>query len=167
MTGSKTVRIRRASGEEMLALWGYPDAQTAPPTAKYFFQNISAGNAIFWTVEQDGKLIGELYAFLNIEEDREFADGCTTAYLCAFRIVRECHGQGLGSRLMEAALGELRSMGFRHATIGVSDPRNEALYRRLGFVKDVKTCYMDPCARDESMEPEPDEAGYRLLAKDL
>ena len=159
--------IRRASGEEMLALWGYPDADTAPPTAKFFFQNIASGNAIFWTVDRDGELIGELYAFLNIREDPAFADGKTTAYLCAFRIKREYRGQGLGNKLMEAALSDLRSMGFRRATIGVDDSRNEALYRRLGFVTDVKTCYFDPCARDKAMQPEPDDAGYLLLAKEL
>lgn len=165
--GEKTVQIRKASGEEMLALWGYPDRKTAPPTAKYFFHNLASGNAIFWALEQDGKLLGELYVFLDIEEDRDFADGRTSAYLCAFRVQEAFRGQGLGSRLMEAALADLKLRGFRRATIGASDRRNEALYRRMGFAIDVKTCYFDPCARDKTMQPEPDEAGYRLLAKDL
>ena len=159
--------IRRASGEEMLALWGYPEVDTAPPTAKFFFQNLASGNAIFWTIDRDGELLGELYAFLNIREDPAFADGTTTAYLCAFRIKQENRGQGLGSKLMEAALSDLKSMGFRRATIGVNDPRNKALYRRLGFDTDVKTCYVDPCARDENMQPEPDDVGFLLLAKEL
>ena len=159
--------IRRASGEEMLALWGYPDVQAASPTAKFFFQNLASGNAIFWALEQDRTLIGEVYAFLNIEEDRGFADGNTTAYLCAFRIQKEYRGRGLGTRLMEAALSDLRSMGFLSATIGADDARNEVLYRRMGFSTDVKTCYFDPCARDKNMQPKPDDAGYRLLAKEL
>ena len=167
LKGREIVRIRTADGDEMLALWGYPDPDTAPPTAKYFYDNLTSGNAIFWALEQDGALIGELYAFLDIEEDRDFADGRGTAYLCAFRIRQEFRGKGLGSRLMEAALTDLRAIGFRRATIGVSDARNEALYRRLGFVDFVKTCCFDPCARDEAMQPEPDEAGYRLLAKEL
>ena len=161
----RQVEIRRASGEEMLALWGYPDLDTAPPTAKFFFENIVSGNAVFWTVDRDGELLGELYAFLNIREDPEFADGTTTAYLCAFRIKQEYRGQGLGSKLMQAACADLKSMGFRRATIGVNDPRNKALYRRLGFDTDVKTCYVDPCARDENMQPEPDDVGFLLLAK--
>lgn len=158
-------KIRRAIGEEMLALWGYPDLDTASPTAKFFFQNLASGNAIFWTVERDGELIGELYAFLKIREDPDFADGKTTAYLCAFRIKQEYRGQGLGSKLMHAAFADLKSMGFRRATIGVNDPRNKALYCRLGFDTDVKTCYVDPCARDENMQPEPDDVGFLLLAK--
>ena len=163
----RQVEIRRASGEEMLTLWGYPDLDTAPPTAKFFFENIVSGNAVFWTVDRDGELLGELYAFLNIREDPEFADGTTTAYLCAFRVKREYRGQGLGSKLMQAACADLKSMGFRRATIGVNDPRNKALYRRLGFDTDVKTCYVDPCARDENMQPEPDDVGFLLLAKEL
>ncbi len=71
--------IRKATGEEMLKLWGYQDANKASPTAKYFYRNISSGNAVFWTLDRDGELIGELYAFLNIEEDKDFADGITTA----------------------------------------------------------------------------------------
>lgn len=104
---------------------------------------------------------------MNIREDPDFADGKTTAYLCAFRIKQEYRGQGLGSKLMHVAFADLKSMGFRRATIGVNDPRNKALYRRLGFDTDVKTCYVDPCARDENMQPEPDDVGFLLLAKEL
>ncbi len=91
----------------------------------------------------------------------------TTAYLCAFRIKNEYHGQGLGSKLMQAACADLKSMDYRRATIGVNEARSEALYHRLGFVTDVKTCYVDPCARDETMQPKPDDRGYLLLAKEL
>ena len=158
--------IRKASAEEMLNLWGYEDANQAPPTAKFFYRNISSGNAVFWTVEHDGELIGELYAFLNIEEDKDFADGSTTAYLCAFRVKKEFRGQGLGTRMMEAALADLKTRGFRRATIGVSEERNKKLYSRLGFDTKIKDCFFDPCARDEDMRPEPD-AGFWLLSKDL
>ena len=158
--------IRKASGEEMLNLWGYGDANQAPPTARFFYRNISSGNAVFWTVEHDGKLIGELYAFLNIAEDKDFADGITTAYLCAFRVKKEYRGQGLGSRMMALALADLKARGFRRATIGVSEERNKKLYHRLGFDTKIKDCFFDPCARDEDMRPEPD-AGFWLLSKDL
>ena len=159
--------IRKASADEMLKLWGYEDVNSAPPTAKYFYQNITSGNAVFWTLDDDGELIGELYAFLDIDEDRGFADGVTTAYLCAFRIKEDRRGRGLGRRLMEAVLADLKSGGLTRATIGVSDERNRKFYRSLGFSIKVKNCYFDPCARDENMQPEVDEDGYELLAKDL
>ena len=158
--------IRKASGEEMLNLWGYEDAGQAPPTARFFYRNISSGNAVFWTVEHEGELVGELYAFLNIEEDKDFADGITTAYLCAFRVKKEFRGQGLGSRMMESALADLKARGFRRATIGASEERNKKLYRRMGFLTEIKDCFFDPCARDARMRPEPD-AGFLLLSKEL
>ena len=158
--------IRKASGEERLNLWGFEDPEQAPPTARFFYQNISSGNAVFWTVEHDGELIGELYVFFNIDEDNDFADGSTTAYLCAFRVKKEYRGQGLGSRMMEKALSDLKAKGFQSAATGVSEERNEKLYRRMGFYTKIKDCFFDPCARDGHMRPEPD-AGFRLLAKDL
>ena len=161
------MRIRKADGEEMLELWGYPDREAAPPTAGFFYRNLSAGNALFWTLEHDGELIGELYAFLDVEEDRDFADGSTTAYLCAFRVKKEYRGRGLGSALMEAALADLKAGGFRRATIGADEERNERLYRRLGFDTTVKDCFFDPCARDAQMRPEAVEKGFRLLSRDL
>ena len=101
--------IRKATSNEMLKLWGYPAINNASPTAKFFCQNISSGNADFWTLDNDGELIGELYAFLTITEDKDFADGTDTAYLCAFRVRKDYRGQGLGTRLMEAVLADLKS----------------------------------------------------------
>ena len=149
------MEIRKADGEEMLKLWGYGPGEPISPTARFFCGNISSGNAIFWTVEDGGALIGELYTF---------ADGKTTAYLCAFRVKEGFRGRGLGSRLMDAALAGLRDMGFLRATIGVSDRRNEELYRRMGFDRKIKDCYFDPCAVDGNMRPKPDE-GFLLLSK--
>ena len=160
--------IRKATGEEMLTLWGYSDIQTASPTAKFFYRSIASENAIFWALDHDGELIGELYAFLNLE-DKDFADGCNVAYLCAFRVKQEYRGKGLGSRLMNAALVELKKRGFRHVTIGVSpdEPRNIDLYHRLGFTMKIKDCHYDPCGMDENDQPEYDEAGWWLLSKEL
>ena len=152
----------------MLALWGYEDARTASPTARFFYENISAGNAFFWTLDVQGNLIGELYAFFALE-DGAFANGESTAYLCAFRVKREYRGQGYGTRLMTAVLSELKERGFTRATIGVSpdEPQNLRLYRRLGFTDKIKACHCDPCAMDADMRPVYDEKGFVLLAKRL
>lgn len=161
------MKIRKADAEEMLKLWGYADAAQASPTARFFYRSISSGNAVFWTVDHEGELIGELYAFKDIEEDKDFADGKTTAYLCAFRIKKDYRGLGLGSRLMSAVLADLKTAGFIRATIGVSDDSLRKMYQHMGFATDVKICHYDPCARDENMQPEYDREGYWLLAKDL
>ena len=135
--------IRKASGEEMLSLWGYEDIKNAPCTARFFYQNITSGNAVFWALDLDGELIGELYVFLDLE-DHDFADGTSRAYLCAFRVNPEYRGQGLGSSLMEKALAELKESGFSSATIGVAsdEPQNLKLYRRM--LRKSRTVIMIP-----------------------
>ncbi|MCR5230825.1 MAG: GNAT family N-acetyltransferase [Solobacterium sp.] len=160
--------IRKASGHELLALWGCRDADTAPPTARFFFNNICEGNAVFWTLDNDGELCGELYAFLNLG-DKDFADGRNTAYLCAFRVKKECRGQGYGTGLINAALEDLKQMGFRSAAIGVGidEPQNIRLYSRLGFSTRIKDCHYDPCGMDENMQPVYEETAWWLLKKDL
>ena len=162
------MRIRKASGGEMLRLWGYTDSADVSPTAGFFYRNIESGNAVFWTLDHEGELIGELYVFLDLE-DRDFADGKDTAYLCAFRVKEGYRGRGLGSRLLEAALDDLKERGFRTATIGVGSdkPQNIKLYRRFGFSQKVKDCYYDPCGFDGNNQPEYEEEGWWLLVKQL
>ena len=161
------MKIRKATAEEMLALWGYPDIQTASPTARFFSHHISSGNALFWALDNDGEIIGELYVFLDLE-DKDFADGQNTAYLCAFRIEKEYRGRGLGTRLMETVLADLKAAGFQRAAIGVGpdEERNVRLYHRMGFTEKIKDCHVDPCAMDADMNPAPDDC-FWLLAKDL
>lgn len=151
----------------MLALWDRQGAKGSPYTARFFYENLSSGNATFWTIESEGELIAELYAFRDIREDRDFADGSRKAYLCAFRVRREYRGQGLGTKLMQTALEELRLEGFRQATIGAGEERNLRLYRRMGFTKEIKECFLDPCARDERMQPVPEKEPFWLLLKEL
>lgn len=160
--------IRKATAEEMLALWGYEDLPSASPTARFFHQNIAAGNAVFWALDDGKELVGELYSFFELE-DRDFADGETTAYLCAFRVKKELRGRGYGTRLMTAVLSELKERGFKRASIGVSpdEPQNLRLYRRIGFSEKVKDCHLDPCAMDKDMRPVYDEKGFTLLVKEL
>ena len=161
------MQIRKGSAEEMLRLWGYEGEENASSNARFFYRSISSKNTIFWTVDNSGELIGELYCFLKIEEDADYADGKSTAYLCAFRIRKEYRGQGLGTRLMKAALADLKQQGFVKATIGVDDSRNERFYRRMGFVTIIKDCDYDPCDRDENMKPKRAKTVFRLLSKDL
>lgn len=152
----------------MLELWGYEDVDRASSTAAFFCENISAGNAVFWALDNDGEIIGELYAFFDLP-NRDFADGKSTAYLCAFRVKEEYRGKGYGSRLMEAVLSELSVLGFSRATIGVEpdEPWNLRLYRRFGFTRKIRDCHYDPCGFDENKRPLYEEAAWWLLSKDL
>ncbi len=164
----KEIEIRRATGEELLALWGYQEFDAASPTTKFFYNNITTSNADFWTLDKNGELIAELYVFFNLA-DKDFADGKTTAYLCAFRVKPEYRGKGKGTQLMMAVLKDLKDRGFRNVTIGVGsdEPQNYRLYQRLGFNTKIKDCYYDPCGMDENMQPKYEETVWWLLQKDL
>lgn len=162
------MKIRKATGEEMLALWDRLDMEIPGPTAVFFQDNISSGNADFWTIDDDGELIGELYVFYDLP-DRDFADGETTAYLCAFRVKKGYRGRGLGSSLMSTVLRDLKVKGLKRATIGVGpdEPQNVRLYRRFGFNTKIKDCHYDPCGMDENGDPEYEEDPWWLLSMEL
>ena len=159
--------IRQATSEEMLALWGCAKADEVSPTVRFFAENLSSGNAEFWALDEGGTLVGELYVFLDMA-DKDFADGTTTAYLCAFRVKEAYRGQGLGSSLAETVLADLKGRGFLGATIGVDETEesNIRLYHRLGFDRKIKDCFADPCAVDEDMSPKAVPC-FWLLHKEL
>lgn len=145
--------VIRASAQQMLSLWGYADVRTAPATAKFFYNSIRSGAAVFWALSCAGQLVGELYVFYRLE-DGDFADGRETAYLCAFRVQPAFRGRGLGMKLLCQTLEQLQRQGYKSATIG-ADVTNDAalrLYRRLGFTQTVKQCCHDPCDRDAAMQ---------------
>ena len=95
-----------------------------------------------------------MYVFKSLP-DRDFADGRTKAYLCAFLVREADRGKGLGSQLLSAVLARLKADGFRYATIGVEKggEANLRLYRRHGFSVTIKECRLDPCFMDEEMRP--------------
>ncbi len=146
------MRIRKADQNEMMALWGNKN----PAAGGFFYHILQDGTAEFWAIEHRGALIGELYAVYNLE-DKDFADGKQTVYLCAFRIRKDYRCQGLGTRLMLHVLEHIKAQGYRRVTIGVDagEEANIRLYRRLGFTQKIKDCTIDPCDRDEQMQPKP------------
>lgn len=159
--------IRQATAQEMLNLWGCGETEALPPTAQFFFDNLTSGNAEFWAVEDGGALVGELYVFRKLP-DPDFANGAQRAYLCAFRMKEGYQGQGLGSRLLETVLGRLQDEGIALGTIGV-ETTNEAalrLYRRFGFDTKIKDCHVDPCWLDDAGVPRACPC-FHLLSKQL
>ncbi len=161
------MEIREASEKEMLSLWGFANYEESSPTAKFFAESILSGNTSFWTIDHGGSLIGELYAFKNLN-DKDYADGQTRAYLCAFRIRQDYRGKGLGSQLMQAVFTYLKACGFQCVTIGVDETEeaNIRLYERLGFNTKIKDCYIDPCDMDDEMKPKACSC-YWLLSRNL
>lgn len=161
------MKVRKATEKEMLCLWGYQDTEPLPPTALLFAWNLFTGNAEFWALEDNGRIIGELYVFWKLE-DQNFADGKTRAYLCAFRVQKEYRGKGCGSLLMREVLQYLKDKGVRAAAIGVdaTEERNIRMYRGFGFTSKIKDCFEDPCDLDDEMNPKACPC-FWLLEKSL
>jgi len=136
-------------------------------TSEFMADKITNHKAEFWTIELDNRLVGELYAFFELD-DKDFADGKTTAYLCAFRIINELRGKGLGTKLILKVLERLSDLGYLYATIGVEpvETANLRLYNKLGFTEKVKSIFADPCNVDIDFRPAPC-AEYYLLRKRL
>lgn len=153
----------------MLHLWKreHYDSMAPSPTALFFVQNIESGNAEFWALEDNGQIIGEIYIFWRLD-DRDFADGKSRAYLCAFRVKKGYRGKGYGTFLIKNILEYVKSKGVPIATIGVAETeeQNIRLYHRLGFTHKIKDCFEDPCNVNEEMEPNSCPC-FWLLSKDL
>ena len=149
------MEIRKATEEEMSEVWRLGKVDSNEATERFFREQIGSGNADFWTIDDNGILLGELYVFHKLA-DEEFADGKEKVYLCAFRVRKDRRGQGLGTMLMKRVLRELKDSGFRTATIGVDETEeaNIRLYEHLGFTEKIKDCYEDPCAMDDEMRQE-------------
>lgn len=161
------MEIGKATGQEMLRLWGYGNMDSAPPTALFFAQNIASGNAELWTLNDSGQVIGELSVFWKLE-DQDFADGKNRAYLCAFRVKSGYRGKGYGSFLLKEVLEYIKNKGVQVATIGVdeTEERNIRMYHRFGFTDKIKDCFEDPCDVDSGMKPKASPR-FWLLAKSL
>ena len=112
------MKIRRATEHELLELWGYESIHTASINAKFFCDNIKKGNTEFWALDHDGALVGELYVFYELE-DKDFADGKRTAYLCAFRVRKDFRGRGLGTKLICHAMEHIKALGYQRISIGL------------------------------------------------
>ena len=152
--------IRQGTVEEMLSLW------YKKHTSEFMADKIRNNRAEFWTIELDNRLVGELYAFFELD-DKDFADGKATAYLCAFRIVNDLQGKGLGTRLMLRVLERLSDLGYIYATIGVepNEIANVRMYTKLGFTEKVKALSVDPCDVDSELKPAPCREYYLLKKK--
>ena len=141
--------IRLGTVSEMCTLWQHPKS-----TSNFFINQLKSENAEFWTIEDNQRLLGELYLFKRLS-DTDFADGSYRAYLCSFRIVEELQGKGLGTKLINRVIDRLRELSFTEVTIGVEEVEkaNMHLYQRLDFSETIKRCLIDPCDVDSNFQP--------------
>ena len=90
----------------------------------------------------DGKIICEATAAI----DSSVVDGSSdlvnkdTVYLYAFRTIDEYQGMGYFSKLFHYMIDDLKSKGYKYATVGVepTEKKNYAIYQKYGFTKFIK-----------------------------
>ena len=105
-------------------------------------------------MEENTNIIGEVFVFTDLS-DKDFADGKIRAYITNFYVIPEFRGRGIGTRLLENIFVELKQHGFLEVAIGVyeSETKNVRLYKKLGFLHEIKKCKIDPICIDETGNP--------------
>ncbi len=98
------------------------------------FNDAERGQRILLVAVAAEQIVGQVFIQLSSSETR-YADGAVRGYLYALRVRPPWQGQGLGTRLIEAAEEALLALGFSVAVIaaGKDNPRAFQLYKRLGY----------------------------------
>jgi ribosomal protein S18 acetylase RimI-like enzyme len=93
------------------------------------------GMSVLWVAEIPVKgIIGQV--FIQMACDRpELADGSQRAYLYSFRIRPEYRSAGLGGRILEVVMSDLRRRGFKEISLNVAqdNPRALKFYEKYNF----------------------------------
>lgn len=92
-----------------------------------------------YVIELDNFFIGEItvnYSSHNLDTE---AIKNKRVYLEAFRIKKEYQKQGLGQKLLDYAISDLKEKGYTEFTVGVEDDNEVAkhIYFKLGFTKEI------------------------------
>lgn len=122
--------------------WAWSQAAWHRQAQEDYIKGIEAGTQEFLVVEYEGVVIGELHIYWD-KKDKEEANGKDRAYLSALRIHPDYRGQGLGTKLMQAALQRIKENGYSEATIGAYEKEHklQELYKKWGFDQFVKEAW--------------------------
>lgn len=90
-----------------------------------------------FVLEIDNKLVG--FACYNKSRDEDL---CNAGEIMAIYILKEYYGQGLGRKLMDACLSELREYNKVCVWVLYDNIRAINFYKHLGFIIDGKEKYV-------------------------
>jgi ribosomal protein S18 acetylase RimI-like enzyme len=135
MTGGVEVIIRPLTAQdiEQFVAWRGGDDYKDNIVRKEIQEHL-VGRRVLLVAEASGQLVGTVQ-FVPTHEDKDLADGETTAYLEALEVREDYRKRGLGTHLVRTVERISIERGFRRLTFMV-EPDNEpalSLYRRLGF----------------------------------
>jgi ribosomal protein S18 acetylase RimI-like enzyme len=114
------------------------DKLSVPKRAEMWRQIIAEQQFQLLLAEVDGSIVG-LVNF-GSARDPDALPGLTGEILAIY-VDPQCWNKGIGRRLLQAALSELKSSGFNEVTLWVLDSnlRARAFYERAGFSIDGAT----------------------------
>ena len=90
-----------------------------------------------YVIEENEKFIGEITVnYINHDLETETIPNIRV-YFEAYRINENYQGKGLGQKLMEYVINDLKQKGYKEFTIGVEDDNEKAkhIYYKYGFTK--------------------------------
>lgn len=110
-----------------------------------------------YVIEEEGKFIGEITVNYISHELLTETIPNIRVYFEAFRINRKYQGKGLGQKLIEYTINDLKEKGFKEFTIGVEEDNQKAkhIYFKYGFTQ----------AMDYGKGDEFDPSEYTLYLK--
>lgn len=92
-----------------------------------------------YVIEENEKFIGEITVnYINHDLETETIPNIRV-YFEAYRINENYQGKGLGQKLMEYVINDLKQKGFKEFTIGVEEDNEKAkhIYFKYGFTKAI------------------------------
>ena len=92
-----------------------------------------------YVIEEEEKFIGEITVNYISHELLTETIPNIRVYFEAFRINRKYQGKGLGQKLIEYTINDLKEKGFKEFTIGVEEDNEKAkhIYFKYGFTEAI------------------------------
>lgn len=111
----------------------------------------------------DGEIICETTAAIDksVVQNSEGLIDKDTVYLYAFRTITEYQGKGYFSKLFHYMIDDLKSRGYKRATLGVEpkEKKNYEIYQKYGFTNFIK--------KDIEEYPDGEKVEVLYYAKEL
>ena len=101
------------------------------PELKIYYEDFGTGRADYCIVaDDDGRVIGAVWT--RIMKDYGHVDDDTPSF--AISLYKEYRGQGIGTRLMQKMLMQLKGNGYRRASLAVQKANYAVrMYEKVGF----------------------------------
>ena len=101
------------------------------PELKIYYEDFGTGRADYCIVaDDDGRVIGAVWT--RIMKDYGHVDDDTPSF--AISLYKEYRGQGIGTRLMQKMLMQLKENGYRRASLAVQKANYAVrMYEKVGF----------------------------------